>query len=78
MSILIIFVIINLVGLYMYSNWHFTGVEHRQQALVDFLCPIGCLVGRLMFKFDMKTNRFAYVYGLIFEILAFIILLCIL
>ena len=73
MTYLSIVGIINFIGFYLYGGWSIKGVAHRTQMVVDFLCPIGCIIGRLLFKFDMKTNRFAYVYGLILEILLSII-----
>lgn len=72
--ILLIFGIINFIGLYQYGKWSLTGVPHKTQALIDFIAPVGCIMGRILFHFDMKTNKFAYIYGLIFSILILVLL----
>ena len=71
--IIFLFLIPNIIGCYLYGGWIYVGVSHKKQMIVDFLCPFGAILGRLLFKFDMGVNKFAYIYGAIVEVILFII-----
>lgn len=65
---LLILTIINVCGIYQYGWWSILGAPHKQQMLVDFVCPFGAFLSRIVFKFDVNTNKFAYIYGAILQI----------
>jgi hypothetical protein len=67
---ILVLLVINLIGLYKYIDYSSdsTGVAYRTQMLTDFLCPIGGIVGRILFSFKLKQNASGIVFGLFLEI----------
>ena len=67
---ILILLVINLIGLYKYIDYSSdpTGVAYRTQMLTDFLCPVGGLIGRLLFSFKLKQNSAGMIFGLFLEV----------
>ena len=60
--------LINLIGFYKYIDYSDKTVSYRTQMLTDFFCPIGGLIGRILFAFKLRENAMGIVMGIFFYI----------
>ncbi len=68
---------INLIGFMAYVNTKNKEVAGRKRKLVNFFCPIGALIGNLLF--DSNRESFDWIiYGTIFSVFLTILSLMIL
>jgi nicotinamide riboside transporter PnuC len=65
---ILVLIAINLFGFERYITFSMSEVAYRKQALIDFIAPIGSILGRIFFGFSMKENIFGYILGFLFEI----------
>jgi len=60
--------LVNLIGFYKYIDYSDKTVSYRAQLLTDFLCPVGGLIGRILFAFKLRENSMGLVMGIFFYI----------
>lgn len=69
MKFFFILLMINLYGLTKYMvDYSIKNVSYQKQMTTDFFCPLGSLLGRLIFKFKLKENPSGYIFGIFLEI----------
>ena len=74
---LLALLLINLIGFYNYVNYSINAVSFRKQMITAFFCPIGSVIGRILFSFKIKENCGGLVMGILFylfiSVIAFMI-----
>ena len=67
MSQLVIFIVmLNIIGFSLYARAENKEFTERKQSVVNFLFPIGSILGIFIFKYDFKEQQKSIVLGTFF------------